>query len=68
MKITSKKLPNEKFYCMGYLVAEYEQYELKTFYDGKNFRMIYVGFSLYKAKKKFIQHIETGYLKPLTKI
>ena len=67
MKITSKKLQSEKFYCCGYLIAEYEQYDLKTFYDGKNFAHKFVGFTLYKAKKRFIEMINQGIINPLTK-
>lgn len=67
MKITTKKLPSEKFYSFGYLVAELQQYELKTFYDGKNFSHKFVGFTLYKAKKRFIEMIDLGIVKGFNK-
>lgn len=67
MKITSKKLPSEKYFAYGYLIAELEQYELKTFYDGKNFAHTFIGFTLYKAKKRFIEMIELGIVKPFNK-
>ena len=67
MKITSKKLPSEKFYSFGYLIAELEVYELKTFYDGKNLAHKFVGFTLYKAKKRFIEMINLGMVKSFNK-
>jgi hypothetical protein len=63
MKISAKKLTSEKFYAYGILVAELEQYELKTFYSGKNFAHKFVGFTLYKAKKRFIEMINQGIVK-----